>query len=792
MSVTFNPVVSIRQHDDAKKNKKAISPASVGSASVSGSRPVHFGNAQKELPSASMADFFKANFDAEQALKTSEVISVEELYNKILQDPTPVFSAHQRLYTAVDSYGTEKVKNVFGRTVTRYNMFTERSDVAPNPIRGADEALEKMMNAVRHGLDGSEKGRRVILLLGDAGSGKTESINILKRGVSAWSVKNPVYALKWENLPPDIKKVKGEEGEEDLDPKMSNPLLLLPLEVRKKLQAQLNKKFYENKENEGKKLDFPILSLTEDELSGRSARIRDLLLDKELKALKQEKSSLSKEEALTQASWNVIQKYASAQRIVIDEGTGIGYLDAKDPQWFDTTTITGDVNPAGEARYGSAKDARAFDYGRGKIYDAQGVMFHFDEILKTKEAHLLSFLQIGQEGRVQGVSGVRERVNTVIFATSNLPDYLPLRKKKENRAFFQRFNIIKFPYTGNKKDELQIYEDTHKERFERENIHVAPHALETAALFAVMSRLEVPDGEKTSILPLKADLYAGEFQKHSKNKPSSEDSLVSIAAKWKAQAERAKEDAGQQEGFFGISTRSIAKDFLTGIIDSPFLGEPGGERTLDGFAMINALSKELDEDGIFQIPTEQERNRYKAILTQAKARLEQAVTEDVKAAIETDEEALGIEFNNYIRRVEKWVDYELSGEPYDHINEQNLRENIEAGNKAMAKIEEKMGLKTPEAQRPHRITLKAVLGNSKKAKVTLDNNPELKKAISEVLTQARQMGRISPETITAENPTEKEKIQTDNFYRLMKKKGYNRTAALHALQAYQRVVNSGN
>jgi serine protein kinase len=738
-------------------------------------RPLHFGskggdgNVKDEAVVVDLDSLFRSTFQADQAIRTSEIIPIEQLFQKIMKDPSPVIAPHQRLYRAIMKEGQGAPKDILGKTVPTYKAFT-------NVLGGVEEAHQELMDLLSDGLDGNEKGRRAIVLLGGPGSGKTETVNILKRLlINSTKTINPIYILKWENLPSNILKLSEGEGAEDIDPKLSNPLLLYPLETRQHIQDSLNQKFQ-------KKLGFPIFSLTEEELSGRSGKIRDLLVAKYQKEVKKEHQDWDESAVLLEATNRVIKNHARAQRVVFREDVGIGYVEGKDANHFDPTVISGDVHPAGEARYGSAQDPRAFDYGRSDIIKGQGGLVHFDEMLKTKDTHLNSLLQIAQEGRAKGVAGIREKICTVLLGTSNLREYVNLRKKDSNGPLFERIVVVKFRYPRNKNDELAIYKNSFLPQAKQQHIYVAPHALETAALFSVMTRLTVPNGEKKEILPVKADLYAGEFGKY-------HDVPMATVAKWKSSGETNYEDESKEEGFVGISTR-LMRDFLTGLKHSQFIGEPGSERTLDGFAMVKALRYELENNGLFKLSNAKQREEYDQILNLAQERLEEAVSEDVKAVIESDEEQLHAAYDNYTNRVTAWADLNLNSASFVSVNERGLKETLAQAVTEMEKIEKECGLMTAEARENHRYALAAKIAQNKinKRPNSLEDNPKLKKAILTVLTRSLQMG-IPTEALKAANPDEKQKAHQDRFYTLMAKKGYNRTAAYNALECYERIAN---
>src|SRR5699024_10007429 len=75
--------------------------------------------------------------------------------------------------------------------VTRYHLFSD-------DLFGVDEALERVANYFKAASEGSEVGRRLLLLLGPPSGGKSSLVTLLKRGMEDYSHadEGAIYALK--------------------------------------------------------------------------------------------------------------------------------------------------------------------------------------------------------------------------------------------------------------------------------------------------------------------------------------------------------------------------------------------------------------------------------------------------------------------------------------------------------------------------------------------------------------------------------------------------------------------
>jgi predicted Ser/Thr protein kinase len=150
----------------------------------------------------------------------------------------------------------------------------------------------------------------------------------------------------------------------------------------------------------------------------------------------------------------------------------------------------------------------------GELVDATGGILEFADFLKRPLdafKYLLSTIETGEVSLAQSIL----RLNTVMLASTNDVHLNAFREHPEYASFRGRIAVIRVPYIRDWPTEQRIYDTRVVQSVRR---HVAPHATEVAARWAVLTRLRRPDlkqlDEKTGDLiksltaAQKADLYA--------------------------------------------------------------------------------------------------------------------------------------------------------------------------------------------------------------------------------------------------------------------------------------------
>src|SRR5207247_2787476 len=139
---------------------------------------------------------------------------------------------------------------------------------------------------------------------------------------------------------------------------------------------------------------------------------------------------------------------------------------------------------------------------------------------------------------------------------TNEPEYKKLQNNELMEAFRDRTIKIDVPYNSRLADEIKIYEkDFGKERIP--GIHIAPHTIEVAAMWAVLTRLEQPKKAGLTLMQ-KLKLYNG------KTIPGyTEDSVKELV------------EEARREGMQGISPRYIQDKVSNALVSDQALQERG-------------------------------------------------------------------------------------------------------------------------------------------------------------------------------------------------------------------------
>jgi serine protein kinase len=112
-------------------------------------------------------------------------------------------------------------------------------------------------------------------------------------------------------------------------------------------------------------------------------------------------------------------------------------------------------------------------------------------VLKLDVAFLYDLLGASQEHSIKPKKFAQTDIDEVIIGHTNEPEYKKLQANDLMEAFRDRTIKIDVPYNIKLNDEIKIYEkDFNKERIR--GMHIAPHTLETAAMWAVLTGWKSP------------------------------------------------------------------------------------------------------------------------------------------------------------------------------------------------------------------------------------------------------------------------------------------------------------
>src|SRR5690349_3644874 len=227
---------------------------------------------------------------------------------------------------------------------------------------------------------------------------------------------------------------------------------------------------------------------------------------------------------------------------------GIGVVPPVDPNNQDTSVLIGSEDISKLDQY-SEGDPRVLDLNGALNVGNRGIV-EFIEVFKNETEYLHAMITATQE-KVMPAPGRHGMVyvDTCILAHSNEAEWQKFKADHTNEAILDRIVVVKVPYNLRLSEEVKIYQKILRNSDFR--AHVAPHTLEMASMFAVLSRLEpTPKCD----LMTKLRLYNGE-------------EVIEKGRTKKINIHELREDT-KREGLSGISTRFIMKSLDNALSES--------------------------------------------------------------------------------------------------------------------------------------------------------------------------------------------------------------------------------
>jgi serine protein kinase len=559
--------------------------------------------------------------------------SFEEYLQVVRENPKVCRSAYQRVYDMILSHGQEEyIDNK--KKIIRYNFFKDEQHGGRDAVYGLDIPLMRLVNVFKSAAQRYGTEKRIILLHGPVGSSKSTIARLLKRGLEEYSrtSEGALFTFEW-HLPGELAKLAG--GHERFANAMhEEPLKLIPAEWRPRAFAEL-------------KLGTPQQPLhVEGDLNPADRQIfRELMLH-------------------YKGDWSKVVAHARIRRQILSEKDrcGIGTFQPKDEKNQDSTELTGDINYRKIAEYGSDSDPRAFNFD-GEFCVANRGIIEFIEILKLDVAFLYDLLGATQEHKIKPKKFAQTDIDEVIIGHTNEAEYKKLLNNEFMEALRDRTVKIDIPYITKWNEEVKIYrKDFSKERIKGK--HIAPHTLEMAALWAVLTRLEDPKKHNLTLLQ-KAKLYDG------KTLPGfTQDNIKELRKE------------AMREGMEGISPRYIQDKISNALVSEK------AEQSINPFLVMNELEAGLRHHSL--ITSEDQRKRFTEMLSVVKQEYEDVVKNEVQRAISADEDAISKLCANYIDNVKAYTQKEKVKNKYTGQDE-------EPDERLMRSIEEKIDI--PESRK---------------------------------------------------------------------------------------------
>jgi serine protein kinase len=521
-----------------------------------------------------------------------------------------------------------------------------RCQLFEDELYGIDDTIDRVLDYFKAASAGSEVGRRLLLLLGPPSGGKSSMVILLKRGLEAYSHTDAgaLYSIKGCSV-------------------HESPLHLVPHTLRPKFRQTY---------------DVDISG----ELCPQCASRLQLEFGGDCMQMPVERVFISE-----------------ASRV------GVGTYAPHDPTTADIADLVGSVDLSKVSEFGDEGDPRAWSWS-GAVFAASRGVLEMIEILKVKREFLYLLLTLTQEKNVKVSRFPLIHLDETIIAHTNLAEFRKFLQEPENEALLDRMVIIQFPYTLNYKEEARIYRKLCSSTQAFREVHLDPHALHVAAVFAVLSRLAESD-EREADNVKKLRVYAGED--------------VEGVAPGEASKMRAK---NPDEGLSGVSPRFVINALSSAIIQSQ-------SKSLTTMDVLIALKDAIESD--VRIDGKKKRKWVDFLVAVRKDFYNRWVKEDVHKAlfVSFEQEAQEL-LDKYLDEVEATLDNRTLRDPI-------TSEERKPDERFLRSVEEKIRISESGKLSFRQEVVRKAMGAYKRGeKFTLDSHAPLHDAVEQYLFEQRR------------------------------------------------------
>ncbi|MGH7163006.1 MAG: PrkA family serine protein kinase [Planctomycetota bacterium] len=673
---------------------------------------------------AELIDAIRSAHDPAEFRELNWTGTFGQYLDMVVAQPEVMRSAHQRIYDMILSYGSEEVA-IHKEKLTRYRFFSDPLGEGRDAIFGLEKPLATLVSHFKAAAYGYGTERRVLLLHGPVGSSKSTIVRLLKKGLAFYSraKEGALYASSW----------RADEGEKEATvpcPMNEEPLLLLPEDVRRRLLDRIN-----TERGAGYRL----------RVEGEPCPVCRHYLTTLLQRY--------------DGDLNKVFDHVQVRRLVLSERdrVGIGTFQPKDEKNQDSTELTGDVNYRKLAEYGSESDPRAFNFD-GEFNVANRGLIEFIEVLKLDVAFLYDLLGASQEHNIKPKKFAQTYIDEVIIGHTNEPEYRKLMNNELMEAFRDRTVKIDVPYNLRLENEIKIYEKDFNQR--RVAKHIAPHTVEIASMWAVLTRL-MPTKKGDLSLVEKMKLYNGKSLER-----FTEENVKELR------------EENSREGLEGISPRYIQDKISNALV------RDYSATCVNPFMVLNELEQGLDHHSL--ITSEDTRKHFRDLLALVKEEYAEIVKNEVQRAISADEEQIRRLCANYIDNVKAYTQKEKVRNPYTGQEE-------EPDERLMRSIEEKIDVRETAKDDFRREIMNYIGALAVEGKqFDYRANPRLQRALEKKLfeDQKDSIKLTSLVSAVVDRDTQ-EKIDIIKT-RLIKNYGYNEESATDALNFVASIFARGD
>jgi non-specific serine/threonine protein kinase len=586
-------------------------------------------------------------------------LSLPEYVERAFERPSITSHAAKYLLEAVESMGTRMVVEE-GEERERYRFFDDPHNDGEHAVLGNTEVLNGFVDDLRTIAANRGKGEKIVWFDGPTATGKSELKRCLINGLREYSKTEAGrrYTVEWNVASTAAGDARGlsygetvpdDESDWYESPVQTHPLSVFPKSVREELLADLNEASGDH-----------IPTVVPAELDPFSREAYDHL---------EERYRRDGREELFSAVTDTM--HLRVKNFVVDIGQGIGVLHAED-DGTPKERLVGSWMPGMLRELGSRgrKNPQAFSYD-GVLSQGNGLLTIVEDA--SQHADLLrKLLNVPDEGRVKLDKSVGMDIDTQLVVISNpdldaeLDKFADRNGRDPLKALKRRLDRHEFGYLTNLSleaelvrreltDETSVWDATDPDEIDKRvraplvvstrgndgqiaERELAPHAVEAAAAYAVLSRLDA------EVLPPEVSLV---------------DKALLFDRGWirgdDGERIEAKEfDVTGEEGTHGIPvtyTRDTVADLLASNSDRSHPELPVESVLMPG-DVLDAMAASLGDAPVF---SRAEVTEYESRVAAAKEYIFDRQADDVRDAVlaETGVDAATVE--EYVEHVYAWA-----------------------------------------------------------------------------------------------------------------------------------------
>ncbi len=410
--------------------------------------------------------------------KRRTILSFDDYLAEVRKHPKlHIRNAAQYFLDVIGYFGSEDISSPVG-SFRHYKIFDAAFNNYEGQVLGQEHVQEELVRMV-HNFVRSGRIDRLVLLHGPNGSAKTSMIGALARGAEFYSQQPDGILYRFNWIFPPKKTTSGSIGfsgnsgnalksyayleADEIEAKIvceykDHPLLLLPAYMREVLLNEM-----------APDMHHPDI-FRKGDLSAKNRKIFDALLSG------------------YHGDYNEVYRHIQVERFYLSKRYRTG-ITAVEPQMAVDAyarQVTADQSLAQLPT--SLQHVTLFESG-GPLSDAHRGLLEYNDLLK-RPIESWKYLLAATEQAQASLDTMSIFLDTLMLGSSNELHLNGFREYPDWQSFKGRFELVKVPYLMRYSDELKIYQNQIPKALH--GIHIAPHALELAALWSILTRLEAP------------------------------------------------------------------------------------------------------------------------------------------------------------------------------------------------------------------------------------------------------------------------------------------------------------